>query len=169
MQSEQEDKEKSHTCPITQNVVFKCPVTTCMWNNANYKNNCSINDINISEYDLGQTKGFSIASVNKHIRKGKSEIVKLLTLDKYIEFIKSSNIEIKLRGKRYIKDIFKQTVLKNNIFCVDYRVFAKCCIPTLYEDFKAKNPELKKSKLSFLLGVRENKLRNIQKLIKVKK
>lgn len=169
MQSEQEDKTESYTCPITQSKIFQCPVTTCMWNNSNYKNNCSISDKNISEYELGRAKGFSITSVNKQIRKGKSEIIKLLTLDKYIEFIKSSNIEIKLRGKKYIKDVFKTTVLKNNIFCVDYKMFAKCCIPTLYEDFKMKHPELKKSKLSFLLGVRENKLRNIQKLIKVKK
>lgn len=169
MQHKQKNKPSCFTCPLTQNKIPYCNVTTCMWFSSGHRNNCSITDKTMSEYELGEKKGYSINAVNKHIRKGKSEIIKILTLDKYINWIKENPVNLRLRGKKYIKEIFKQTLCCNKIFFIDYRIFAAMCLEETYKKFKEENPELKKNKLGFLLGVRENKLRTIQKLTKVKK
>lgn len=139
-----------------------------MWHSPSYENNCAITDKTVSEYELGEKKGFSINAVNKSIRKGKSEIIKILTLDKYINWVKQNPNNLKLRGKAFIKEVYKQTLCSNKIFCIDYKIFANMCLETTYKKFREENPELKKTKLGFLLGVRENKLREIQKLTKVK-
>ena len=169
MQYQQEDKKKNFSCPVTNIGLSSCNVTSCMWNSSKYENNCSLNVSTISEYDLGEAKGYSISSVNKSVRKGKAEIIKLLTLDKYLTWIKDRKLKLIIKKKTYLREVYKNSQSSNNIFAINYKVFGAACLETLYSEFKETQPNLKQTKLSFLLGVRENKLKIIQNFIKVKK
>lgn len=169
MQYQQEDKQEGFSCPITNNVIRECNVTTCMWYCSNYKGSCSLVDKTISEYDLGDIKGFTISSVNKSIRKGKADIIKVITLDKYLSWVLDNKLDLKIKNKTYLKRTFESSICKNKLFNISYREFGQACMLETYTSFKEKNPSLKQTKLSFLLGVRENKLKIIQKSIKVKK
>jgi hypothetical protein len=167
MQHQQENKQENFTCPITNNCLSKCGVKSCMWNSEKFQHNCAITDNTISEYDIGEVKNYSINSVNKLVRKGKADIIKILTLDKYLSYVKENSFNIKIRGKRYVKKIFKESTCSNVVFGLNYKVFAIACLENIYEEFRNANSELKQTKLSSLLNVRENKLKVIQNSIKV--
>lgn len=168
MHNVRENKSPCYTCPLTQNNISSCNVKSCMWNSQHYNYNCALTDNNISEYDLGESKGYSLQAVNKEVRKGKAEIKRLLVLDNYINYVKKLEMQFKIRGKIFVKQTFKTTVCNNKVFNISYKEFASCCIETLFEKFKKDNPDLNNIKLGYLLGVRENKLRVIQNSIRVK-
>lgn len=165
------ESEKGHEekikCPLSDVVVVRCPVTSCMWHDTKSKGNCAYR-VSADETDLGQIKGLSIEDSALQARRAKASIQKILVLDKYVDFIRSRvTKEQEARLKDLVEsDVFlvslrEKTQVWNDLFHMNMAIFVEACRKKQFKDFVKENKAIASYKVSSLLGLRESMLEKV--------
>lgn len=167
-ETEKEGQKAAIVCPITMCLVVQpCAVKTCMWNvegACHYK-------ADASELDLGESKGISISKCLLETRKAKSNITKMLILDKYVTWVSERYPEKGKYSRRLARDPFvveakASTKLCTEAFTVSLYHFCMLCRGSVFKKFIKDFPELKRNKLPSIIGIRENTISKVNKQYK---
>lgn len=163
-----ESQKEAVVCPITMCLVrHPCLVKTCMWN---HEGTCHYK-AEASELDLGELKGLSIRKSLLEVRKAKSNITKILILDKYVTWVSEKYPEKEKYSRRlqrdgYVTEAFKASRLDNEAFKISLHHFCLLSKGSVFKKFIEEFPELKRNKLPSILGLRENTISKVKKQFK---
>lgn len=114
--------------------------------------------------DLGHERGLSTKTLNTQVRKGKSEINRLIIMDSYIEFLKEKLVS--KRKKKLARRINKDEKIASLVetsktyrilqkhFSVDNFIVSQMCDENLYSEFSSRLG-IKPLSVVTLTGIRE--------------
>ena len=159
-QDEPKKAGQAIVCPISLALISSpCNVNSCMWN---AKGNCC-HSSEITEIELGEFKGMLINDSLLELRRAKSNIIKIMVLDKYLDFVVTNNIlkdklNRRINKSSVIKEMKMKSRVHNPVFNLSGYHFCLSCNKKVFADFLKLNPDLSKYKLATLIGLREHSL-----------
>ena len=125
----EESQKKAIICPVTMALIkAPCAVTTCMWN---YEGRCGYK-AEATELDLGEFKGLSLSKSMLETRKSKSNITKVLILDRYVTWViekypEKAKVSKRLAKDEFVKEARQSSRLYPAAFNISLFVFCTLC------------------------------------------